>query len=74
MTSPADTVRPMPGDEGAARTWVNVRAATGTAAEVLGVITPETRVRFGEAKGAWIRVSAAGLSGWVDRRLFTVIR
>ena len=73
-TNPADTVRPRPGDEGSARTWVNVRAATGRAAEVLGVITPDTRVRFGEARGAWIRVRTADLSGWADRRLFSVVR
>lgn len=69
-----DTVRPMPGDEGTARTWVNVRAATGKAAEVLGVLTPDTRVRFGEARGAWIQIKTASLSGWVDRRLFSIVR
>lgn len=72
--NPADTVRPMPGGEGTARTWVNVRAATGRAAEVLGVITPDTRVRFGQARGAWIQVRTAALSGWADRRLFSVVR
>lgn len=74
VKSPADTVRPRPGDEGTARTWVNVRAATGRAAEVLGVITPDTRVRFGQARGAWIQVRTAALSGWADRRLFSVVR
>lgn len=70
----ADTVRPLPGDQGTARTWVNVRAATGRAAEVLGVLTPETRVHFGETRGAWIRVRTAHVTGWADRRLFSVVR
>lgn len=71
---PADTVRPMPGDAGTARTWVNVRAGTSRAAEVLGVVTPDARVRFGEMRGAWIQIKTADLTGWADRRLFVVVR
>ncbi len=69
-----DTVRPMPGDEGTARNWVNVRAGTGRNSEILGVITPDTRVRFGRVRGAWIEVRTPHLSGWADSRLFSVVR
>lgn len=69
-----DSLMPREGDEGIARTWVNVRAGTGKDAEVVGVITPDTPVRFGERRGSWIRVSTAALSGWADRRLFAVNR
>ncbi|HEX7122667.1 MAG TPA: hypothetical protein VF178_09895, partial [Gemmatimonadaceae bacterium] len=69
-----DSLMPQEGDEGVARTWVNVRASTGKDAEVLGILTPDTPVRFGERRGAWIRVTTAELSGWADRRLFAVNR
>lgn len=69
-----DSLMPREGDEGVARTWVNVRAGTGKDAEVVGILTPDTPVRFGERRGAWIRVSTAELSGWADRRLFAVNR
>lgn len=74
VSTAADTVRPMPGDEGTARNWVNVRAGTGRDSEILGVIKPDTRVRFGRARGAWIEVKTPQLSGWADSRLFSVAR
>lgn len=72
--APRDTVVPFPGGEGTARTWVNVRASTDRDAEVLGIITPDTRVTFGESRRGWVMVTSADLSGWADRRLFVVVR
>lgn len=74
VSTAADTVRPMPGGEGTARNWVNVRAETGRDSEILGVIKPDTRVRFGNARGGWIQVRTPALRGWADRRLFSVVR
>jgi uncharacterized protein YgiM (DUF1202 family) len=74
VTTTADTVRPMPGDEGIARNWVNVRAGTGRDSDILGVIKPDARVRFGNTRGGWIQVRTPDLWGWADRRLFSVVR
>jgi SH3-like domain-containing protein len=67
-------VKPFPGEQGTARTWVNVRAATGMDAPVIGIINPDTRVRFGRSRGGWIEVRTARFEGWADRRLFLVVR
>lgn len=53
-----------------ARTWVNVRSNAGRAGEVVGVIKPATRAMLGTDRAGWRQVSAPGVSGWVDPRLF----
>ena len=72
--TPLDTAKPFPGEQGTARTWVNVRAATGMDSPVIGIITPDTRVRFGRMRGGWVEVRTAQLTGWADRRLFLLVR
>jgi hypothetical protein len=69
-----DTATPFPGEQGTARTWVNIRAATGMDSPVIGIITPDTRVRFGKMRGGWVEVRTAQLTGWADRRLFLLVR
>jgi hypothetical protein len=69
-----DSLKPEAGGEGTARTWVNVRAANNRGSEIVGVITPDTRVRFGERRAGWIQVTSARILGWADPRLFVVVR
>ena len=74
---PGDSALPaviLVGDEGIARTWINVRSGTNMASEVVGVIQPNTRVAFGESRRSWVRVRTDRLEGWADRRLFGAAR
>ncbi len=56
---------------GVAREWVNVRASNSPGSEVVGVVTPNTRVQLGELRAGWRRVRSAGVEGWADARYFT---
>jgi Zn ribbon nucleic-acid-binding protein len=60
-----------PWSSGMAREWVNVRASNSPASEVVGVVTPNTRVQLGELRAGWRRVRSAGVEGWADARYFT---
>ncbi|MEP7344456.1 MAG: SH3 domain-containing protein [Gemmatimonadaceae bacterium] len=53
-------------------TWANVRSDPIRQAGIVAVISPDTRVRLGDARDGWHRVKAGGIEGWVDRRLFAV--
>lgn len=56
---------------GLAREWVNVRSSNSPGGEVVGVVTPNTRVQLGELRAGWRRVRSAGVEGWADARYFT---
>ena len=56
-----------------ATTWANVRAERDLAAEVIGVVKPDSIVEIKEVRGSWRRVSTTGLAGWVDSRLFALV-
>ena len=53
-----------------ARSWVIVRADASRSSRIIGSVGPDTRVQLGESRGAWRRIRAKGLSGWVEHRLF----
>lgn len=53
-----------------ARSWVNVRETAMPEAKIVGVVTPNTRVRVGEWRSGWRRVRAAGVEGWADASYF----
>lgn len=55
-----------------ATTWANVRSDASRQSAIVAVISPDTRVRLGDARDGWYRVKAGGIEGWVDRRLFTI--
>lgn len=50
-------------------TDVNLRAAAGLSAEIVGLLPPRTPLTILEADGDWIRVQAGGQEGWVFRAL-----
>jgi len=54
-----------------ARNWVVVRSGASRSARVIASIGPNTRVQLGESKGAWRRIRAKGLAGWVEHRSFS---
>ncbi len=58
--------------DASAITWVNVRADPARESDIVGVISPDTRVKLGELRAGWYRVRAKGISGWVGRRLVEV--
>ena len=53
-----------------ARSWVHVRETAMPEAKIVGVVTPNTRVRVGEWRSGWRRVRAAGVEGWADASYF----
>lgn len=53
-------------------TWANVRSEPSRQSGIVAVISPDTRVRLGDARDGWHRVKAGGIEGWVDRRLFAM--
>ncbi len=55
-----------------ARTWANVRSDADRGSNVVGIITPETRVQLGETRGGWHRLRSGRIEGWVDHRLFAM--
>ncbi|MFN8579942.1 MAG: SH3 domain-containing protein [Gemmatimonadaceae bacterium] len=55
-----------------ARTWANVRSDADRGSEVVGIITPETRVQLGETRAGWHHLRSGRLEGWVDHRLFAM--
>lgn len=75
LPTPAGAPRPAryagPWTSGVAREWVNVRASNSPGSEVVGVVTPNTRVQLGELRAGWRRVRSAGVEGWADARFFT---
>jgi SH3-like domain-containing protein len=54
-----------------ARGWITVRADASPRSRVIASIGPNTRVQLGESRGAWRRIKAKGLSGWVQNRAFS---
>jgi SH3-like domain-containing protein len=55
-----------------ARTWVNLRADARRESEIVGVISPGTRVELAESRGGWRWVLTSTMSGWAAPRLFAV--
>lgn len=51
-----------------ARNWAVVRADPTRQSRIVASIGPNTRVQLGETRGAWRRIKAKGLSGWVEHR------
>jgi uncharacterized protein YgiM (DUF1202 family) len=51
-----------------ARTWTVVRSDPSRQARIIAAIGPNTRVQLGETRGAWRRIKAKGLAGWVEHR------
>ncbi len=58
--------------DASAITWVNVRADPARESDIVGVISPDTRLKLGELRAGWYRVRARGISGWVGRHLVEV--
>ncbi len=68
---------PAPPSEGGwvravARTFVNVRSSPASDGAVQGVVAENAVVLLGDAQGAWRRVQAGGVDGWVWEPLFTL--
>jgi hypothetical protein len=55
-----------------ARTWANVREEAARTSKIVGIVRPATHVELGETRSGWSRVRGTGVTGWVDRRLFTI--
>ncbi len=83
VQAPSDTALRAPASPGStesdirwitatAITWANVRSDANRTSAIVAVISPDTRVRLGDARDGWHRVKAGGIEGWVDRRLFSV--
>lgn len=53
------------------RGWAVVRADANKGARIVASIGPNSRVQLGETRGAWRRIRAKGLAGWVEHRLFS---
>lgn len=51
-----------------ARNWAVVRADPTRQSRIVASIGPNTRVQLGETRGAWRRIKAKGLAGWVEHR------
>jgi hypothetical protein len=51
-----------------ARNWAIVRSDPSRQARIVAAIGPNTRVQLGETRGAWRRIKAKGLAGWVEHR------
>jgi len=51
-----------------ARRWVVVRGEPSHRSRIIASIGPNTRVQLGESRGAWRRIKARGVSGWVEHR------
>jgi SH3 domain-containing protein len=51
-----------------ARNWAVVRADPSRQSRIIAAIGPNTRVQLGETRGAWRRIKAKGLAGWVEHR------
>ena len=51
-----------------ARNWAVVRADPSHQGRIIAAIGPNTRVQLGETRGAWRRIKAKGLAGWVEHR------
>jgi hypothetical protein len=51
-----------------ARDWVIVRAGASKQSRIVASIGPNSRVQLGETQGAWRRIRAKGLVGWVEPR------
>ncbi|HEU4997077.1 MAG TPA: SH3 domain-containing protein [Gemmatimonadaceae bacterium] len=53
------------------RGWAVVRADASKGSRVVASVGPNSRVQLGETRGAWRRIRAKGLAGWVEHRLFS---
>jgi SH3-like domain-containing protein len=51
-----------------ARNWAVVRSDPTRQSRIIAAIGPNTRVQLGETRGAWRRIKAKGLAGWVEHR------
>jgi len=51
-----------------ARNWAVVRSDPTRQSRIIASIGPNTRVQLGETRGAWRRIRAKGLAGWVEHR------
>jgi Bacterial SH3 domain len=49
-----------------ARSWIIVRAQARRDARIVASIGPDSRVQLGESRGAWRRIRARGITGWVE--------
>ena len=54
-------------------TWVMVHADASKNSRIVASIGPNTRVQLGETRGAWRRIRAKGLSGWVEHSAFVAM-
>ena len=50
------------------RHWVIVRSGASKQSRIIASIGPNSRVELGEARGAWRRIRAKGINGWVEPR------
>ena len=48
--------------------WVIVRADARRDARIVASVGPDSRVQLGESRGAWRRIRARGVAGWVEPR------
>jgi hypothetical protein len=55
-----------------ARTFVNIRSSPASDGTVQGVVAENAVVLLGDAQGAWRRVQAGSVDGWVWEPLFTL--
>ena len=56
-----------------ARNWAVVRSDPSRQSRIVAAIGPNTRVQLGETRGAWRRIKAKGLAGWVEHRTLLAV-
>jgi hypothetical protein len=51
-----------------ARDWAIVRVGPSKSTRIVASVGPGARVQLGESQGAWRRIRARGITGWVESR------